>query len=136
MACWAFIKIEEDRPAPSGKHWQRETAAGFAFLIRTPVLCQLTIMLMQFNTPNELMGRVAGVDNFLVGGGQMLGIATGAALICVYYRDLRRVRRRGAEWTSGAEKPVQVFPYSSWRRSQKVSSPSSWRPIGVRSRRP
>ncbi|MFI6494551.1 MFS transporter [Streptomyces sp. NPDC050564] len=192
VACWAFIKMEEDRSGPSGKHWRRESAAGFAFLIRTPVLRQLTITLtagifvmgffetlgiaiattglhhspswtgvivtamgvtgiigglsaglfikhigpgrltavglaitsasalvmaipndavvitgatllglglpfvtvgaitaMQVNTPNELMGRVAGVDNFLVGGGQVLGIATGAALISVlYYRNL------------------------------------------------
>lgn len=31
---------------------------------------------------------------------------------------------------------IQVLPYSSWRRSQRASSPSSWRPSGVRSRRP
>ncbi|MEU1199137.1 MFS transporter [Streptomyces sp. NPDC005813] len=192
VACWALIDVDEDRPSPSGKHWTRETAAGFAFLARTPVLRQLTITLtagvfvmgffetlgiaivttglhhspswadvvvtamgitgvigglsagvlverlgpgrltatglavtgvsalvlavpddavvvsgsalvglglpfvtvgaitaMQLNTPNELMGRVAGVDNFLVSGGQSLGIATGAALISVlHYRDL------------------------------------------------
>jgi hypothetical protein len=33
-------------------------------------------------------------------------------------------------------KAAQVLPYSSWRRSQWVCSPSSWRPLGVRSSRP
>jgi hypothetical protein len=35
-----------------------------------------------------------------------------------------------------AQAAAQVLPYSSWRRSQWVCSPSSWRPIGVRSSRP
>jgi hypothetical protein len=35
-----------------------------------------------------------------------------------------------------AQAAAQVFPYSSWRRSQELCSPSSWRPIGVRSSRP
>ncbi|QMU77566.1 MFS transporter [Streptacidiphilus sp. PB12-B1b] len=190
--CWAFITIEEDRPEPSGTRWVRDTAAGFAYLSRTPLLRQLTAAMtvaffvmgffetlgiaiattglrhapswtgvivtamgvtgiigglsagavmnrvgpgrlsalglgfaavaalvdgvprdavviagamllglgipyivvgtmtaMQLNTPNELMGRVSGADNFLVTGGQSVGIATGAGLISfVYYRDL------------------------------------------------
>lgn len=44
---------------------------------------------LQINTPNELLGRVMGADNFLVTGGQALGIGAGAALISVvFYRDL------------------------------------------------
>jgi hypothetical protein len=45
-----------------------------------------------------------------------------------------RARRRGA--CVGARVAAQVVPYSSWRRSQWVCSPSSWRPSGVRSSRP
>jgi len=40
-------------------------------------------------------------------------------------------RRAGRDRTA-----IQALPYSSWRRSQRASSPSSWRPSGVRSRRP
>ncbi|MHA6762698.1 MFS transporter [Streptacidiphilus sp. PAMC 29251] len=192
LVCWAFIRIEEQQPTPAAAHWWRETTAGFAFLLRTPVLRQLTVALtvgifvmgffetlgiaiatkglhhspswtgvivtamgitgilgglsagavlnrlgpgrltalglatvgvsalvmavpmdavvvlgalllglglpfivvgtmtaMQLNTPNELMGRVSGADNFVITAGQSLGIATGAALIAVWpYRDL------------------------------------------------
>jgi MFS family permease len=192
VACWAFITVEDEKPAPSGDSWLRETTAGFVFLAKSAVLRQLTVSLtvalfvmgffetvgiaiatvglhhaptwtgvlvtamgvtgivggvsagavmkrlgpgrltaaglglcglsalvmavpedavvmagalvfglglpfvivgamtaVQLNTPNELMGRVSGVNNFLVTGGQSLGIAVGAALISVlYYRDL------------------------------------------------
>jgi MFS family permease len=44
---------------------------------------------VQLFTPNELMGRVSGVDNLIVTGLQVLGISAGAALIgVVFYRDL------------------------------------------------
>jgi MFS family permease len=44
---------------------------------------------VQLFTPNELMGRVSGVDNLIVTGLQVIGISAGAALISVvYYRDL------------------------------------------------
>jgi MFS family permease len=192
VICWSFIKVDDEKPTPSGDSWRRETAAGFVFLVKTRVLRQLTVALtvaifamgffetlgiaistvglhhaptwtativttmgvtgiiggvgagsvlkilgpgrlialglgimsagallvavpsdavviggamlfglalplvivgtltaVQLNTPNELMGRVMGADNFLVTGGQALGIATGAGLISVlYYRDL------------------------------------------------
>lgn len=42
-ACWACVKVEEDSSPPTTTHWWQETAAGFAFLARTPVLRQLTI---------------------------------------------------------------------------------------------
>ena len=53
VACWAFIKVEEDRPAPSGpgsgsgsaKGWREQTSVGFVFLARTPALRQLTVAL-------------------------------------------------------------------------------------------
>ena len=192
VLCWSFIKVEEEKPERSGENWRRETTAGFLFLVRTPVLRQLTLALtlslfvmgffetlgiaiatvglhhspswtgvivtamgvtgivggvsagavmsrtgpgrltalglgisgaaalvmavpvdavvivgamlfglglpfvivgamtaVQLNTPNELMGRVSGADNFLITAGQSLGIATGAGLIAVLpYRDL------------------------------------------------
>jgi MFS family permease len=192
LVCWAFIRVEEQPPVRSGGNWRRETAAGFVFLARTPVLRQLSLALtlglfvmglfetlgiavatvglhhspswtgvivtamgvtgvvggvtagsvmgrlgpgrltalglalsgvsalvmtvpvdavvigaallfglglpfvivgamtaVQLNTPNELMGRVSGADNFLVTAGQSLGIGTGAVLIAVLpYRDL------------------------------------------------
>jgi hypothetical protein len=51
-----------------------------------------------------------------------------------------RDRRQQGDQLGGASKKnqaaAQVFPYSSWRRSQWVCSPSSWRPSGVRSSRP
>jgi MFS family permease len=44
---------------------------------------------VQLFTPNELLGRVSGVDNLIVTGLQVLGISAGAALIgVVFYRDL------------------------------------------------
>ncbi|HEX4791092.1 MAG TPA: MFS transporter [Actinospica sp.] len=44
---------------------------------------------VQLFTPNELMGRVSGVDDLIVTGLQVLGILIGAALIgVVFYRDL------------------------------------------------
>jgi MFS family permease len=44
---------------------------------------------IQLFTPNELMGRVSGVDSLIVSGLQVIGISAGAALISiVYYRDL------------------------------------------------
>lgn len=192
VLCWAFIKVEEEKPERSGENWRKETSAGFLFLVRTPVLRQLTLALtlslfvmgffetlgiaiatvglhhaaswtgvivtamgvtgivggvsagavmgrigpgrltalglgiasasalvmtvrvdavvivgamlfglglpfvivgamtaVQLNTPNELMGRVSGADNFLITAGQSLGIAAGAGLIAVLpYRDL------------------------------------------------
>ena len=48
-----------------------------------------SVTAIQMFTPNELMGRVSGVDNLIVTGLQVLGIGTGAALISiVFYRDL------------------------------------------------
>jgi MFS family permease len=48
-----------------------------------------SITAIQMFTPNELMGRVSGVDNLIVTGLQVLGIGAGAALISVvFYRDL------------------------------------------------
>ncbi|MEY9847584.1 MFS family permease [Streptacidiphilus sp. BW17] len=184
VLCWSFIRVEEERPQPSEGHWLRETTEGFRYLMRTPVLRQLTLVMtvalfvvgffetlgiaiattglhhapswmgvlstamgisglvggilagplmqrtspgllaalglalvsggalllmvrldwvvvagglllgagvpliivgamsaMQLNTPEELLGRVSGADNFLVTGGQSVGIAAGAALI-------------------------------------------------------
>ncbi|QMU73192.1 MFS transporter [Streptacidiphilus sp. P02-A3a] len=43
VLCWAFIKVEEEKPEPSGVDWRRETTAGFLHLARTPVLRQLTL---------------------------------------------------------------------------------------------
>ncbi|WP_329586253.1 MFS transporter [Kitasatospora sp. NBC_01250] len=192
VLCWAFVRVEEEKPQPSGARWRHEAAAGFAFLVRRPALRQLTVAMtagvfvmgffetldiaivttglhhspawtgvlatavgvtgilgglwagalarrlgpgrlaalglavtgasalvlavpedavvvggalllglglpfaivgamtaIQLNTPGELLGRVVGADNFLVVGGQSLGIATGAALVsALYYRDL------------------------------------------------
>ncbi|WP_280717238.1 MFS transporter [Kitasatospora sp. MAP5-34] len=192
VVCWAFIKVEEEQPVPSGDGWRQETAAGFLLLARTPVLRQLAVALtvglfvmgffetlgiaiatvglhhpptwtgvivtamgvtgiaggmsagtvlkrlgpgrltalglglaglaalvmtlpvdavvigaaalfglglpfvivgamtaVQLHTPNELMGRVSGANNFLVTAGQAVGIAAGAALISVLpYRAL------------------------------------------------
>ena len=45
LVCWAFIRVEEEKPERSETNWLRETAAGFAFLSRTPVLRQLTVAL-------------------------------------------------------------------------------------------
>jgi len=48
-----------------------------------------SVSAVQLFTPNELMGRVSGVDNLIVTGLQVLGIGVGAALISVvFYRDL------------------------------------------------
>ncbi len=63
-------------------------AAG-AFGIGLPFAIVGAMSAIQLFTPNELMGRVSGVDNLLVSGLQVVGISTGAALIgVVYYRDL------------------------------------------------
>ncbi len=64
--------------------------AGAALLgLGLPFVIVGAITAMQLNTPNDLMGRVTGVDNFLVNAGQALGIATGAALISeLHYRSL------------------------------------------------
>jgi MFS family permease len=62
---------------------------ALVFGLGLPFVIVGALTAVQLNTPNELMGRVSGADNFLVTGGQSLGIAVGAALISVlYYRDL------------------------------------------------
>lgn len=43
IICWSFIKVEEPEPRPQGSDWRGETTAGFAFLIKTPILRQLTV---------------------------------------------------------------------------------------------
>jgi MFS family permease len=45
LVCWGFIRVEEEKPERSEANWPRETAAGFAFLRKTPVLRQLTVAL-------------------------------------------------------------------------------------------
>ena len=63
-------------------------AAG-VFGIGLPFAIVGAMSAIQLFTPNELMGRVSGVDNLIVNGLQVVGISTGAALIgVVYYRDL------------------------------------------------
>jgi MFS family permease len=48
-----------------------------------------SVTAIQLFTPNELMGRVSGVDNLIVTGLQVIGTGVGAALISVvFYRDL------------------------------------------------
>lgn len=48
-----------------------------------------SVTAIQMFTPNELMGRVSGVDNLIVTGLQVIGTGLGAALISVvFYRDL------------------------------------------------
>jgi MFS family permease len=64
--------------------------AGAAALgLSLPLIIVGSITALQLFTPNELMGRVSGVDNLIVTGMQVLGIGVGAALIStVFYRDL------------------------------------------------
>ena len=63
--------------------------AAFLFGIGLPFAFVGSISAVQLYTPNELMGRVSGVDSLIVGGLQVLGISVGAALISVvFYRDL------------------------------------------------
>ncbi|WP_370078121.1 MFS transporter [Streptacidiphilus sp. MAP12-16] len=45
VLCWAAIRVEEEEPQPPAGQWLRETTAGFAFLLRTPLLRQLTVTL-------------------------------------------------------------------------------------------
>ena len=45
VACWAFIKVEDEQPVPSEGSWLRETSAGFVFLAKSAVLRQLTVSL-------------------------------------------------------------------------------------------
>jgi MFS family permease len=45
LVCWAFIRVQEEKPQRSEANWLGETAAGFAFLAKTPVLRQLTVAL-------------------------------------------------------------------------------------------
>ena len=220
VACWAFIQVEDERPAPSTGNWRKETAAGFVFLAKTAVLRQLTIALtlalfvmgffetlgiaiatvglhhaptwtgvlvtamgvtgivggvsagavlkrigpgrltaaglalcslsalvmaapvdavvllgallfglglpfvivgaitaVQLHTPNELIGRVSGANEFLITGGQSLGIAVGAALISVlYYRDLAYI---------AAAVVALAAVYLVTRREQRQSPPET-----------
>jgi MFS family permease len=60
-----------------------------AFGLGLPFAIVGAMSAIQLFTPNELMGRVSGVDNLIVSGLQVVGISTGAALIgIVFYRDL------------------------------------------------
>lgn len=63
--------------------------SAFLFGIGLPYGMVGSISAVQLFTPNELMGRVSGVDNLIVSGLQVMGISVGAALISVvFYRDL------------------------------------------------
>lgn len=60
-----------------------------AFGLSLPFIIVGSTTALQLYTPNEFMGRVSGVDNLIVTGLQVAGIAVGAALIgVVFYRDL------------------------------------------------
>ena len=64
-------------------------AAAAALGLSLPYVIVGSMTAIQLFTPNELMGRVSGVDNLIVTGVQVVGIACGAALInVVFYRDL------------------------------------------------
>jgi MFS family permease len=64
-------------------------AGSMAFGLSLPLIIVGSTTALQLYTPNELMGRVSGVDNLIVTGLQVIGIAVGAALIgAVFYRDL------------------------------------------------
>jgi MFS family permease len=64
-------------------------AAAVATGLGLPFAIVGSVSAVQLFTPNELMGRVGGVDNLIVSGLQVLGIGAGAALIsAVFYRDL------------------------------------------------
>jgi len=64
-------------------------AGAVLFGLSLPYAIVGSITAVQMFTPNELMGRVSGVNNLIVTGLQVLGIGTGAALISVvFYRDL------------------------------------------------
>jgi MFS family permease len=64
-------------------------AAAGIFGVGLPFAIVGSVSAMQLFTPNELMGRVSGIDNLIVNGLQVVGISTGAAVIgVVYYRDL------------------------------------------------
>lgn len=64
-------------------------AAAIVLGLGLPFAIVGSVTAVQLFTPNELMGRVSGVDNLIASGLQVLGIAAGAALISVvYYRDL------------------------------------------------
>lgn len=63
--------------------------ASGVFGIGLPFAIVGAMSAIQLYTPNELMGRVSGIDNLMVSGLQVVGISTGAALISVvFYRDL------------------------------------------------
>ena len=64
-------------------------AGSVLFGLSLPYAIVGSVSAVQLFTPNELMGRVSGVDNLIVTGLQVLGIGVGAALISVvFYRDL------------------------------------------------
>jgi MFS family permease len=64
-------------------------AAGVVVGLGLPFAIVGSMTAIQLFTPNELMGRVSGVDNLIVTGLQVVGISAGAALISVlFYRDL------------------------------------------------
>jgi MFS family permease len=64
-------------------------AASGVFGIGLPFAIVGAMTAIQLYTPNELMGRVSGIDTLIVNGLQVIGISTGAALIgVVFYRDL------------------------------------------------
>ncbi|WP_051944530.1 MFS transporter [Streptacidiphilus rugosus] len=45
LLCWAFVRVDDPRPEPSGLSRRAETTAGFRFLLRTPALRQLSLAL-------------------------------------------------------------------------------------------
>jgi hypothetical protein len=80
-----------------------------------------SISAIQLFTPNELMGRVSGVDNLIVGGLQTIGIGAGAALIgAVFYRDLcyfvAITMGVSALYIFTRQGPAQVQPAAAARR--------------------
>lgn len=64
-------------------------AGAVIFGIGLPFAIVGSMTAVQLYTPNELMGRVSGVDNLIVTGMQVIGITVGAALVnVVFYPDL------------------------------------------------
>ena len=97
-------------------------AAAAVFGLGLPFAIVGSVSAVQMFTPNELMGRVSGVDNLIVNGFQVAGISTGAALISVvYYRDLCYF----VAVTMGLS-AIYIFTRKAQRRA---SLPSSARPV-------
>ena len=45
VLCWSLIEVVEPKPQPAAGRWLKETTAGFVFLMRNPLLRQLTVTL-------------------------------------------------------------------------------------------